>query len=170
MAVDANGGMVRMLDPNAGSNLQVGIVTAGLVVYRCDAPHWPSLRVVRLDGTGLVTLCESLPKLPFFSTLTNGRVVYYQALAGQAEGGRLFSVALDGSDTRPVGASVSGTVAGQLGPSDQDFEVMTPSGRFVLESEFEPLSGSHLVIASTANDSASVLPGATAVRFAALIP
>jgi hypothetical protein len=166
------GGAPRLLDATAGTNLQIGTVQGGTVVYRCDTPHWPALRTVKLDGTGLVSLVESLPQVPFFAALTDGRVVYYRSLSGQLEGGAIFSVKLDGTDVRPLGTTIAAADGTPLpsGPLDQDFEGVTPSGRLILESEFASMSGSHLVIAAGDHDGAKLLPGASQVRFAALIP
>jgi hypothetical protein len=172
-AVAATGGATRLLDPTAGTNVVISAVQAGMVVYRCDTPHWPALRAVKLDGTGLVSLVEAVPQVPFFASLTSdGRVVYYRSLSGQLEGGAIFSVKLDGTDVRPLGTTVAGTDGMPLpsGPVDQDFEGVTPSGRLILESEFSNMNGSQLVVAAGDHDGAQLLPGASQVRFAALIP
>jgi hypothetical protein len=173
MTVAANGGATRVLDPNAGTNVRVGAVRDGQVVYTSDVPHWPALRVAKLDGSGVVSLLEEPPSVPFFAGfMPGGRVVYYRTLAGQIEGGRVFSVKLDGTDRRPVGTAVTGTDGKALpsGPADQDFEAITPSGRVILESEFEVGStGSQLVVGSTENEGARLLTGADHVRFAALV-
>lgn len=173
MAVGANGGAARVLDANAGTNVRIGAVRDGQVVYTCDVPHWPALRVAKLDGSGMVSLLEEPPSVPFFAGfMPGGRVVYYRSLAGQIEGGRVFSVKLDGTDRRPVGTAVTGADGKALpsGPADQDFEAITPSGRVILESEFEVGSGgSQLVVGSTENEGARLLTGADHVRFAALV-
>jgi hypothetical protein len=163
----------RLLDATAGTNVQIGTVQGGTVVYRCDTPHWPALRAVKLDGTGLVSLVETLPQVPFFASLTaDGRVVYYRSLSGQLEGGAIFSVKLDGTDVRPLGTTIAAADGTALpsGPLDQDFEGVTPSGRLILESEFATMSGSQLLVAAADHDGAKLLPGASQVRFAALIP
>lgn len=170
--VAAGGGAPRLLDAAAGTHVRVGGVRDGQVVYTCDAPHWPSLRVAKLDGTGAKTLLESPPALPFFGGILGDRVVYYRSLAGQIEGGRLFSVKLDGTEDRAVGTTVTAT-DGKLvpgGPADQDFEAITPSGRLVIESEMEAGSaGSQLLIAGAETDAARVLTATDHVRFAAVI-
>jgi len=175
LAVAASGGAPRVLDPSAGSNVRLGAVHAGQALYVSDTPHWPSLRAAKLDGTGVTTLLEQAPQLPFLGgVMPDGRVVYYRSLAGQLEGGHVFSVRLDGSDRRPVATSVAGSDGQVLsgGPEDQDFEVITPSGRLILESEFELTGGgSQLVVGAADQDGARVLSGAmTYVRFAAIVP
>jgi hypothetical protein len=171
-AVTMNGGAAaRVLDAAAGTNIQVGAVQVGLVVYRSDSPNGPSLRAAKLDGTGVKALCEGVPNIPFFAGMTSsGRVVYYRALAGQQEGGRLFSIKTDGSDLRPIGTGVAGADGKPMVVADQDFEARTPAGRLILESEFVTNGGSQLVVASHDTDSAKLLAGASHVRFAALIP
>jgi len=173
LAVSMNGGVAaRLLDPAVGTNIQIGAVQDGLVVYRSDSPSGPALRAVKLDGTGLKALCEGVPQIPFFAGMTSsGRVVYYRALAGQQEGGRLFSIKPDGSDLRPVGTGVVGADGKPMVVADQDFEARTPAGRLIVESEFiTGGGGSQLVVASHDTDSAKLLAGASHVRFAALIP
>jgi len=173
LAVSMNGGAAaRVLDPAVGTNIQIGAVQDNLVVYRSDSPNGPALRAVKLDGTGLTVLCEGVPQIPFFAGMTSsGRVVYYRALAGQQEGGRLFSIKTDGSDLRPIGTGVAGADGKPLVVADQDFEARTPAGRLIVESEFiTGGGGSQLVVASHDTDSAKLLPGASHVRFAALIP
>jgi hypothetical protein len=171
----ADGGApARLLDPAAGPDVQVGAVSAGRVVYTSGTTHWPALRSAALDGSGVAPLCEEVPAVPFFGGLTpDGRVVYYRSLAGQLEGGRVFSVKLDGGESRPVGLAVtaaSGEALGE-GPTDQDFEAITPSGRVILESEFEETGGgSQLLVGSASADAARFLSGATHVRYKALIP
>jgi hypothetical protein len=128
---------------------------------------------VKLDGTGLVSLVEALPQVPFFAALTaDGRVVYYRSLSGQLEGGAIFSVKLDGTDVQPLGTTIVAADGTPLpsGPLDQDFEGVTPNGRLILESEFASMNGSQLVVAAGDHDGAKLLPGASQVRFAALIP
>jgi hypothetical protein len=175
LAVAASGGAPRVLDPSAGSNVRLGAVHAGQVLYVSDTPHWPALRAAKLDGTGVVSLLEEAPQIPFFGgVMPDGRVVYYRSLAGQLEGGHVFSVKLDGTDRRPVATNVAGS-NGQVisgGPEDQDFETITPSGRLVLESEFELTGGgSQLVVGAADQEGARVISGAlTYVRFAALVP
>ena len=172
LAVSVNGGgAARVLDPAAGTNIQIGVVQDGLVVYRSDSPNGPALRVVKLDGTGRQSLCEGVPQIPFFAGMTSsGRVVYYRALAGQQEGGRLFSIKTDGSDLRPIGTGVAGADGKPMAVANQDFEARTPAGRLILESEFITNGGSQLVVASHDTDTAKLLAGASHVRFAALIP
>jgi hypothetical protein len=172
LAVSMNGGAApRVLDPAVGTNIQIGAVQDGLVVYRSDSPNGPALRAVKLDGTGLKVLCEGVPNIPFFAGMTSsGRVVYYRALSGQQEGGRLFSIKTDGSDLRPIGTGVPGPDGKPMIVADQDFEARTPAGRLILESEFITNGGSQLVVASHDTDSAKLLAGASHVRFAALIP
>jgi hypothetical protein len=172
LAVTMNGGATaRVLDPAVGTNIQVGAVQDGLVVYRSDSPNGPALRAAKLDGTSVKSLCETVPQIPFFAGMTSsGRVVYYRALAGQQEGGRLFSIKTDGSDLRPIGTGVPGADGKPMVVADQDFEARTPAGRLILESEFITNGGSQLVVASHDTDSAKLLAGASHVRFAALIP
>jgi hypothetical protein len=170
----AGGAAARVLDATAGSNVKVGAVHEGQLVYTCDQPHWPALRVARLDGSGMVSLLEEAPSLPFFGgVLPGGRVVYYRSLAGQLEGGRVFSIQLDGSDRRALATAVAGTNGQALGslPQDQDFEAITPAGRLILESEFEVTGGgSQLLVGSGESEQARLLSGASHVRFAALVP
>lgn len=174
LGIAGGSGAPRVLDPAAGSNVRIGAVHSGQVVYRSDAPHWPALRVAKLDGSGVVSLIEAPPALPFFGGISpDGRVVYYRTLSGQLEGGRVFSVKLDGTDQRAVGVAVAGTDGKMLagGPSDQDFESLTPAGRVILESEFDVNGGgSQLLVGSAESDTARLLSGASHVRFAALIP
>jgi hypothetical protein len=171
-AVAMNGGAAaRVLDPAVGTNIQIGAVEGGLVVYRSDSPNGPALRAAKLDGTRVKSLCETVPQIPFFAGMTSsGRVVYYRALAGQQEGGRLFSIKTDGTDLRPIGTGVAGVDGKPMLVADQDFEARTPAGRLILESEFVTNGGSQLVVASHDTDSAKLLAGASHVRFAALIP
>jgi hypothetical protein len=150
----------------------VGAVHGAHLVYRSEAPHWPALRAARLDGAGVVSLCEAPPKLPFFGGITaDHRVVYYRSLSGQLEGGRVFSITLAGTDDRPLGTDVVSADGKSLGgPLDQDFEAVTPSGRVILESEFAPTGGgSQILLGGTTDASAKLLTGATHVRFQALV-
>jgi hypothetical protein len=172
LVVSANGGSPRVLDPAAGTDVRVGAVTDARVIYVSDSPHWPALRAAALDGSGVTKLVEEPPSLPFFGGLMpDGRVVYYRALAGQLDSGRIFSVKLDGTDRRPLGTSVKNAEGATLpaGPLDQDFEAVTRSGRLILESEFEAGGGSQLIVGSADSDAAALLPGASHARFAALI-
>lgn len=171
-AVSATQGAPIVLDPAAGKNVRVGAIGGGRIVYASDTPQWPALRAAALDGSGVTSLVEEPPAIPFFSGLMpDGRVVYYRALAGQIDGGRMFSVKLDGSDRRPIGTAVTGTDGKPMpaGPLDQDFEVITPSGRVILESEFEASGGSQLLVGAADKAAATILPGASHVRFTALI-
>jgi hypothetical protein len=171
-AVSSKGGASsRVLDPAAGKSVKIGAVQDGLVVYRSESTNGPALRAVKLDGTNLKTLCEGVPQIPFFAGMTtSGRVVYYRALTGQQEGGRLFTIKTDGTDLRPIGTGVAGADGKPMLVADQDFETRTPAGRLILESEFVANGGSQLVVASHDTDSAKLLAGASHVRFAALIP
>jgi hypothetical protein len=173
-AVSAAGGPARVLDPAAGSHVRLGTVQGGHVIYVSDTPHWPALRVAGLDGSGVVSLCETIPWVPFFSGLmADGRVVFYRSLSGQLEGGRVYSVKLDGSELRPVGGAVSdlGGKALAGAPSDQDFEAITPSGRLILEAEFESNGGGpQLTVGAADSDAARMLTELGHPRFAAVIP
>jgi hypothetical protein len=173
-AVGASGGAPRVIDPTAGMNVRVGAVAKGRAIYTGDTTHWPSLRAARLDGSGVVTLCEKLPWLPFFSGLMpDDRVVFYRALSGQPdEGGRVYSVKLDGSDLRPIGTTIADASGKPIvsSPSDQDFEAITPAGRVILEGEFEASGNvSQIFVGAADSDTAREL-SAGSVRFMALIP
>lgn len=175
LAVGAMGDApARVLDPAAGMEVRIGTVQAGHVFYVGNTPHWPALRAAKLDGSGVVSLCESPPKHPFFSGLMpDGRVVYYQALAGQIEGGSMHSIMLDGTGARPVGTQVADVDGTPLpgGPADQDFEVITPSGRLILESEFVAgAGGSQLILAAADRASARLLMGTDHTRYVGLVP
>jgi hypothetical protein len=173
-AVSALGGPLRVLDPKAGANLRIGAVERGRVFYVGDTPQWSSLRSAALDGSGVVTLCEKPPWLPFFSGVTkDDRVVFYRSLSGQLEGGKVYSVKLDGSDLRALGTEVvdAGGKAFPVGQIDQDFEAITPSGRVVLEAEFEGNEAvSHLLVLGPNGGAARLQPTTGSVRFAALVP
>lgn len=169
----SEGGAPTVLDPAAGANVRIGALRGAQLFYVCDTPHWPALRVAALDGSGVISLQEEPPVLPFFSGVTDdGRVVYYRSLAGQIEGGRIFSVKLDGTDRRPVGTAVStadGAPTGK-GLADQDFEAITASGRLILETEFAGKGeGSNLLVAAADSDAARLLPGTARTRFVALV-
>ena len=169
----SEGGAPTVLDPAAGANVRIGALRGAQLFYVCDTPHWPALRVAALDGSGVVSLQEEPPVLPFFSGVTDdGRVVYYRSLAGQIEGGRIFSVKLDGTDRRPVGTAVStadGAPTGK-GLADQDFEAITTSGRLILETEFAGKGeGSNLLVGAADSDAARLLPGTARTRFVALV-
>lgn len=173
LSVSEGGGAPTVLDPAAGANVRIGALRGAQLFYVCDTPHWPALRVAALDGSGVVSLQEEPPVLPFFSGVTDdGRVVYYRSLAGQIEGGRIFSVKLDGTDRRPVGTAVStadGAPTGK-GLADQDFEAITTSGRLILETEFAGKGeGSNLLVAAADSDAARLLPGTARTRFVALV-
>ena len=173
LSVSESGGAPTVLDPAAGANVRIGALRGAQIFYVCDTPHWPALRVASLDGSGVVSLQEEPPVLPFFSGVTDdGRVVYYRSLAGQIEGGRIFSVKLDGTDRRPVGTAVStadGTPTGK-GLADQDFEAITASGRLILETEFAGKGeGSNLLVGAADSDAARLLPGTARTRFVALV-
>jgi hypothetical protein len=159
-----------LLDPAAGT-VTVGAVHGDVVVYRSEGSHWPALRAARLDGAGLTSLCEGAPKLPFFGGVTaEHRVVYYRSLAGQLEGGRVYSISLDGKDERPIGTEVVSADGQPVGgPLDQDFEAITPAGRVIIESEFTTNGGSQLLVGGTASTGAKILTGAGHVRFQTIV-
>lgn len=170
-----DGSSLRVVDPLAGTNVTVGAERNDVVVYRCETPHWPALRAAKIDGSGVVRLCDKLPAVPFFSGLTvDGRVVYYRSLAGQLEGGRVLSVNLDGTDERSVGGSAmsSDGMGVPNAPEDQDFESLTPAGRLIIEAEFEGMGGRSQLLVTTGEDrEATVLTDTTRyARFAALVP
>jgi hypothetical protein len=110
--------------------------------------------------------------MPFASAVTSdGRVIFHRTLAGQPEGGQVYSVRLDGSELGQIGGQVTlGSTGGPQAPSDQDFEALTPSGRVILEAEFEGIVGSQLLAAAPDDLEATRLTGLTSVRFAALVP
>ncbi len=173
-AVPVAGGPLRVLDAAAGKQLRIGGVTAGRVIYVGDTPQWPALRAARLDGTGVTTLCDKVPWLPFYGgTTPDGRVIFYRSLAGQHEGGRVFSVALDGSDMRPLALSASGADGEAIAfqPTDQDFETITPRGLVLVESEFAELGNeAQLLLAGADGAGARELVGMKGLRFVALLP
>src|SRR5439155_1059563 len=82
---------------------------------------------------------------------------FHRALAGQLEGGQVFSVNLDGSDLQALGTDVAGDL---LPPADQDFEAITPACRVIFEAEFESLLDTRLL--STTSRSAQSLNITTA--------
>ncbi|MFT3775421.1 MAG: hypothetical protein QM820_59500 [Minicystis sp.] len=88
LAVGSAGeGTPRVLDPAAGSNVRIGKVHAGQVIYASDTPHWPALRVAKLDGLGVVSLIEEPPSVPFFSgLLPDGRVILLPLARGPDRG------------------------------------------------------------------------------------
>lgn len=174
LAGSAEGGIPRVLDPAAGDKARVGGAHDGRLVYVTGGNGWPALRAARLDGGGVVSLCDDPPLRPIFSGISpDGRVVYYRTIAGFHEGGRLRSVKLDGTDSRDVGSAATGAGDQPIpgGPDDQDFEVITPSGRVILESEFEANGGGSQLLAGAAGTSAArLLTTAGRVRFAAILP
>ncbi len=168
-AVAAAGGATRLLDAGAGTPVKSAKVAGGRVFFSGGSTGH-ALRTAKLDGSGATELCAEPTWLPFFSALTPGdRVVFYRALAGQLEGGRLYTVKLDGSDRRPLGEAVvnrDGTPFANA-PEDQDFEAVTPSGRVVLEAEFEGIA-SHLLV-SDGDPGARRLADQGNVKFAAIV-
>jgi hypothetical protein len=173
MAVDAAGaGPARTLDPAAGTDIVVSRIVGDRVVYTGTGATALALRAAKLDGSGVTTLCEQVLWLPYFSGVTpDGRVVFHRALAGQLEGGQAFSVKLDGTELRQFGSDVRAADGSRsMSPFDQDFEAVTPSGRVILEAEFEGLQQPQLVLASPQASAAALLAQLDGLKFAAVIP
>lgn len=175
-AMSAKGGATRSLDPAAGTALKVSSIARGRVFYAGSGPHWPALRSAALDGSGVTVLCDHKPWVPFFNGLSSAasdeRVVFYRGLSGQLEGGRVYSVKLDGTDLRPVGETIDEGLgkAPSSALTDQDFEAITPSGRVIFEAEFEGSNESRLLSATAVEVSARTLTGLRAAKFAGLVP
>jgi hypothetical protein len=171
LAVPVAGGPTVTLDAALGGDVLLPRAAGDRIVYSTKGQTALSLRSARLDGSSTTVLCEHLLWLPFVSAITgDGRVIFHRALAGQPEGGGVFSVRLDGSELQQLAAQVE-LAPGQTNqaPADQDFEAVTPSGKVILEAEFEGTLGAQLFAASPA-DAATRLTPFTSVRFAALIP
>jgi hypothetical protein len=165
------GGAPTLLDAAASAHVRDARLDGEHAFYVVGS----ALRRARLDGRGTATLCDEPAWQPFFSAVTTSatsesRVVFYRTLAGQLEGGKLFSVKLDGTDRKPVGVDVrdpDGKPHGEA-PEDQDFEAITPQGRVLLEAEFEGVE-SHLLLGAGGID-AQRITAHTKVKLAALVP
>ena len=82
-----------------------------------------------------------------------------------------YSVNVDGSSLTPMGTQIEDQAAGtRINPTDQDFEAITPSGKVILEAEFEGYRASTLVVTSPGNLGASPLAALGAARYAGIIP
>lgn len=165
----ADGGAARTLDAAAGSSIHFGAVVDDRAFFT-GGEKGGELRTAKLDGSGATQLVGEPTWLSYFSTRTpGGRVVFYRALIGQVEGGRLYSVALDGTDRQPVAEHLVQRDGSPLDrvPADQDFEAVTPSGRVVLEAEFDG-TASHLLVTPGSRDGRRIADQ-TNVKFAALV-
>jgi hypothetical protein len=163
-----DGGPLRVLDVAPGADARVVKVLAGHVFTLAEAPAGAALRAAKLDGSGATDLCNKPLWRPYFGTVTSdGRAIFYRTLAGQPDGGLLFSVKLDGTDLRPVGSAPRDGAGNALGvPADQDFEAITPQGRVVLEAELQG-TASNLFTSAGGADATRVSDHAHA-RFAGL--
>ncbi|MCC6525237.1 MAG: hypothetical protein IT373_21470 [Polyangiaceae bacterium] len=137
----------RTLDPAAGTKVSA-VKVLGERVFYLGGEGGSTLRTARLDGSGATTLCAEPTWRPFFATVTpDGRAIFYRALVGQLEGGRLYSVKLDGTGLEPLGNDVVSPDGSAFTTplSDQDFEAVTVNGRIVFEAEFHE-GAPHLLV------------------------
>ena len=166
-------GAGRLLDASAGKKL-TGAREVGDRVFFVGGMTGLELRTARLDGHGAVALCAQPGWQPFFGGVTaEGRAVFYRALAGQLEGGRLFSVKLDGTDLQPFGETVQNPDGSPFTTplADQDFEAVTPAGRVIFEAEFQETEA-HLLVGTPGDDGgqrARRLVDRDDLRFVALV-
>ena len=101
--------------------------------------------------------------------ITDGRVVFHRALAGQLEGGQVFSVNLDGGDLQALGTDVVGDASSLWPAMDQDFETITPAGRVIFEAEFEGILDTRLLSTTAGSTKAWKITSANRIRFAGLV-
>jgi len=168
------GGVVRVLDAHAGASVRFARIFGDSVIFTGDGAEWAALRAARLDGSGARVLFEREVTLPIVAGVTSsGHVVFHASYLGQLEGGQVLSAKLDGTETQQIGRDVystEGTRSANV-PADQDFEALTPSGRVILESEYEGSTfGAQLLVGAPASGAARELTALGSVRFAALIP
>src|SRR5262249_30165205 len=137
LAADASD--VRVLDPSAGTSVRFARQFGDLVVYASGSDSGLALRVARMAGGRAQQLFPPEFTIPVPTAVAGGRVVFHTSYAGQLEGGQVMSVRTDGSELSRLGRDIDGG-DGQLHPSaaaDQDFEAVTPSGRLIMEMEYE---------------------------------
>jgi hypothetical protein len=173
MSIAATGGTARLLDPTAGSALRFVRIFGDRIVYTSESLDAVRLRTARLDGGGALTLYQQEVTLPVVTGLSaDGRVIFHTVYVGQLEGGQVLSVKLDGTDLLRVGMDVFDESGLRMAPpADQDFEAITPSGRLIVEVEYEGgLFGSQLLQTGAGSTQASSISEFGGVRFAALIP
>jgi hypothetical protein len=173
ISIAAAGGDTRVLDPQAGTALQWVKQFGDRLVYTAETADSVGLRTARLDGGGATLLFQQEVTLPIATGVTaDGRIVFHTVYVGQLEGGRILSVNADGSDLMGVGNDIyDPSGLRQAAPADQDFEAITPSGRLIVEVEYEGnLYGSQLLQAGATSQTAQSLSELGAVRFSALIP
>ena len=167
------GGDARVLDPAAGTTLRFVRLFDDRVVYTGETADSVGLRTARLDGSGATTLYQDEVTLPVVTGLSaDGRVVFHIAYVGQLEGGQVLSVRTDGTGLMRVGSDVyDESGLRQAAPADQDFEAITPSGRLIVEVEYEGnLFGSQLLQTGASSTQANSISEFGGVRFSALIP
>jgi hypothetical protein len=173
VSLGETGGASRVLDPAAGSTLRFVRLLGDRVVYTGETTDSVGLRTARLDGGGATTLYQEDVTLPVVTGLSaDGRVIFHIAYVGQLEGGQVLSVKLDGTGLMRVGSDVyDESGLRQAAPADQDFEAITPSGRLIVEVEYEGnLFGSQLLQTGASSTQATSLSEFGGVRFSALIP
>jgi hypothetical protein len=170
--VGALGGQPRIVDPAIGSGARSLQVSGGSAVYVIEYAGTSEIRSARLDGSRVATLyVQDLAALGIAAVTRDGRVVFTVPIVGdpdQVGGGYLWSARLDGSELRRIGKDVA-TGSGTASALDQDFEAVTPSGRLLIEVEYQP---THSQLALTASDSSSAqqISEGIGVRFAGLVP
>lgn len=172
-AVPVSGGATRTIDADAGTRIHVFGTVGDRVVYTAARPSGWTLRSAKLDGSGATVLYEKPFMLPFVVATTGDRVVFRASPSMTMEGGQLASVRLDGGDLRSIGYDVYGADGARREalPSDQDFFAVTPSGRVILEVEYEGSTfGSQIVASAPRLASARELSELGRVWFGAVVP
>lgn len=146
---------------------------ADRVVYVGRSGFSRSLRGARLDGTGVAVLFEKALTVVLPLCAIGDRLVFRSSLIIEPDGGFIDTVRVDGSGRRPAALGVAERSSpNAVHPAhDRDFLAVTPSGRLVLEVEYEGglATGSQIVTTGDALATAHPLSERGRVRFAGLV-